>query len=173
VLTGGEASLTFLIKNTGNADLTGIAATVSGADASLFTVTTAPAPSIPGPSGTTAFTVKFAPVAGGSRNADLFIANNDSDESPFHLTLTGTSPALTFSAFSLSVPPGGGPGWRVLTIVEGGAFAAGATLELQYSEDLTVWTTLATAIADSSGNASFDTVDLLAGPTRFYRVRRP
>jgi hypothetical protein len=44
---------------------------------------------VTGPSGSTAFTVTFAPTVSGSKTAVLHISNNDSDESPFDITLTG------------------------------------------------------------------------------------
>jgi hypothetical protein len=63
--------------------------TIDGADSARFTVTTNPtAPVIP--SGSTTFTVRFAPVDTGVKTAALHIANNDSDENPFDITITGT-----------------------------------------------------------------------------------
>ena len=55
----------------------------------MFTVTTNPvAPVVPG--GLTTFTVRFAPMSGGTKTSALHIANNDPDENPFDITLTGT-----------------------------------------------------------------------------------
>lgn len=88
---GTNTSLTFTIKNTGDADLTGLAITKDGANASDFTVTANPSAPVAGPSGTTTFTVRFTPSASGARTAAIHIANNDADEGPFDITLTGTA----------------------------------------------------------------------------------
>jgi len=91
LLTGSDTNLSFVIKNTGAADLTNLNVTIDGADAGLFTVTTAPTAPISGPNGSTTLTVRFAPVSTGVKTATLHIANNDPDESPFDITVTGTS----------------------------------------------------------------------------------
>ena len=89
VAVGTNTSLTFTITNSGNANLTGLVITKDGADSASFTVITNPtAPVIPG--GSTTFTVRFAPVSTGLKTAALHIANNDSDENPFDITITGT-----------------------------------------------------------------------------------
>ena len=87
-LLGGTNSLTFTLKNTGNAALTGISLTKDGSNAGDFTVSALPA-SIAAQSSVT-FTVDFAPSALGARTAAIHIASNDEDENPFNLTLTGT-----------------------------------------------------------------------------------
>ena len=81
--------LTFTIRNTGTADLTGVDVTVDGTDSALFTVTATP-DSVITPAGSTTFTVRFAPVSTGLKSATLHIASNDGDENPFDLSLTGT-----------------------------------------------------------------------------------
>ena len=89
VAVGTNTSLTFTITNRGDANLTGLGITIDGADAALFTVTTNPvAPVNPGSS--TTFTVRFAPVSTGLKTAALHIANNDANNNPFNITLTGT-----------------------------------------------------------------------------------
>lgn len=65
VMVGSSTSLTFTIKNIGPDDLTlgGTAkVAVSGADASMFTVTTQPSSPVMGTNGTTTFIVQFAPT---------------------------------------------------------------------------------------------------------------
>ncbi len=62
---------------------------VSGANASDFVVTTQPVSSIAAGSNSLA-TVAFTPSANGVRTATLTIANNDPDENPYVITLTGT-----------------------------------------------------------------------------------
>ena len=90
VNVGSSASLTFTIKNTGDADLTGLAITKSGTHSGDFTVTGPVATSVTGPSGSTTFTVQFIPSASGSRTASIAIASNDANEDPFNISLSGT-----------------------------------------------------------------------------------
>lgn len=87
---GAISSLSFTIKNTGLATLTGLFITVDGPDASMFGIGTGPASTVAGPNGTTTFTVRFIPTSSGVKTAALHISNNDSDEAPFDINLTGT-----------------------------------------------------------------------------------
>ena len=102
VAVGASASLTFIIKNTGIASLTGLGIALDGADAAMFTITTGPAAPVIGPTGSTPFTVRFVPTNSGAKIAALHIANNDSDENPFDIILTGmglnTPPVITSCA---------------------------------------------------------------------------
>jgi len=85
---GESQARTLTIRNTGTSSLTGVAASLSGGQATDFTLTTLPAPSF-GPAGATTVTVRFTPTALGPRSTTLRIASNDPDENPFELTLTG------------------------------------------------------------------------------------
>ncbi len=96
VNVGSNTSLTFTIKNTGSANLTGLTITKDGTNQSDFTVTANPTAPVSGPSGTTTFTVQFAPSGGGTRTAAIHIANNDSNENPFDINLTGTGFQTTY-----------------------------------------------------------------------------
>jgi uncharacterized delta-60 repeat protein len=92
VNVGSTADLVFTIRNTGGVNLT-LSGTpkvvISGTHASLFTVTAQPvSPVAPGDS--TTFTVRFAPTSTGSKTAAFSIANDDADENPFDIQLTGT-----------------------------------------------------------------------------------
>ena len=92
VATGGDRSLTFTIRNTGSMNLTGLGTNIDGTDALRFTVTATPvAPVTAG--GSTVCTVNFAPTTTGPKMAVLHITNNDVDETPFDITLTGTATA--------------------------------------------------------------------------------
>ncbi|NDJ15302.1 MAG: hypothetical protein EBY17_29665 [Acidobacteriia bacterium] len=70
--------------------MTGLGITIDGTDGTMFAVTSSPTAPLSGPSGSTTFTVRFAPVSVGLKTATLHIASNDSDENPFNLALTGT-----------------------------------------------------------------------------------
>jgi hypothetical protein len=91
VNTGSSsAAKTFTIKNTGTSALSVTGASLTGGDTGDFTVnTTGMASSVTG-GGSTTFTVTFTPTAAGARTATLQIANNDANEAPFDITLTGT-----------------------------------------------------------------------------------
>ncbi|MGV3697165.1 choice-of-anchor D domain-containing protein [Flavobacterium sp.] len=80
---------TFTIRNVGAALLTVGAITISGTNASEFTVTTPPSATVAIGASTT-FVVTFAPTAVGLRTASLSIVNNDGDENPYTFSIQGT-----------------------------------------------------------------------------------
>ena len=88
-LVGGTPkTLTFTIRNTGTADLTGLAVTADGINGTEFTVTTAPAATVAARDSTT-FVVTFNPTGGGTRIATLHIASNDQKHHLFDIYLNG------------------------------------------------------------------------------------
>jgi hypothetical protein len=89
VAVNSSTSLVFTIKNTGNADLTGLGISFDGTDPSVFSVTSPPVAPVSGPTGSTTFTVRFAPTTSGPKTAALHIANNDADENAYDITLLG------------------------------------------------------------------------------------
>ncbi len=146
VVLGGNASLTFTIKNTGTGDLTlsgTPAVEVSGTHAGMFTVTAQPTSPVAGPTGTTTFTVQFLPTSTGVKTAALSIANDDGDEGPYDITLTGTGQSVyeawaiangvstdpgalageNLKAFAFGYAPGGGG-----ALVYTGTFAGGGAI---------------------------------------------
>ena len=86
-----NSTRTFTINNTSSA--TGIlnigAISISGANASDFTVTTLPSNSV-GISSSTTFIVTFSPLAAGTRTATISIVNNDSSNNPYVFAIKGT-----------------------------------------------------------------------------------
>ena len=94
VTLGSVTSLTFTIRNTGTADLDldGVPDLVAVSGDPDFTVTAQPSTDPVPASGTTTFTVQFAPTAAGIRNATLSIGNNDTtgSEDPFVINISGT-----------------------------------------------------------------------------------
>lgn len=89
VPVGGTGSMVFYIRNTNAASLTGLTITKSGPNAAQFHLVAAPVSPVVGPSGNTAFTLQFIPAGIGSKTATFQIANNDPNESPFDITVTG------------------------------------------------------------------------------------
>jgi len=90
-IDGGYNDITYTIQNLGNSDLnlTGTPrVAVGGAHAADFVVTAQPSTPVAG-GGTSTFAVRFDPIALGARTATLSIANNDADENPYTIDLTG------------------------------------------------------------------------------------
>ncbi|MBL9172661.1 MAG: FG-GAP repeat protein, partial [Verrucomicrobiales bacterium] len=85
VSIGTSTPLRFTIRNSGAATLSGIGASLDGADSSSFTVTSTPDPFVEGPAGSTSFTVAFSPSSPGPKTAILHLASNDADENPFNI----------------------------------------------------------------------------------------
>lgn len=92
-IPGGSATSTFVIQNTGgaNLNLTGASpyVVISGAHAGDFSMTTIPSTPITGGNNTT-FAITFSPGALGLRTASISIANNDADENPYNFNIQGT-----------------------------------------------------------------------------------
>ena len=90
---GAAASRIYTIRNTGSAALTGLALSLTGADASQFSTLELRAATV-APGGNTTFKVNFNPTSPGVKTAVLRLANNDADENPFLLNLTGGDPLV-------------------------------------------------------------------------------
>ncbi len=93
---GGSTSVTYVIENTGAADLilSGVPKiTLDGPSAADFIITQQPVSPI-APGGSTTFTVQFTAASPGHKTATLHIANNDLDEATFDLTLSAAALAL-------------------------------------------------------------------------------
>jgi hypothetical protein len=103
---GTAVPLSFTIKNTGTASLTGVAVTKDGTNNADYTVTSSPATTVAA-AGSTTFTVSFNPAATGTRTAALHIASNDATKNPFNINVTGTgtTPLLTW-ATAAGLPAG-------------------------------------------------------------------
>jgi hypothetical protein len=84
-----ESEVTFTIQNTGTADLIiSTPLTLSG-DAGHFSVIDQP-DSIVAASGDTTFKIRFKPASTGLKTAAIALNNNDSDETPYNLSIKGT-----------------------------------------------------------------------------------
>ncbi|TDU80882.1 Calx-beta domain-containing protein [Prosthecobacter fusiformis] len=94
--TTTSAAKTFTIRNTGSGSLSLQTFTKGGAHPDDFIIS-APVTNTVGVGLTTTFTVTYQPRDGGSRSATLSIGNNDSDENPFQITLTGSDGAPMIS----------------------------------------------------------------------------
>ncbi|MCU0417774.1 MAG: glycosyl hydrolase family 8 [Cytophagaceae bacterium] len=84
---------TFTIENTGNGTLTlsgSPIVAITGANAADFVIVQPTGASIAA-AGTSTFTIQFVPTTAGAKTATISIANNDSDENPYTLVLSGTA----------------------------------------------------------------------------------
>jgi predicted alternative tryptophan synthase beta-subunit len=89
---GTPITRTFTIQNVGTGPLSISGVTLTGAQASEFTVTTPPAGSVTA-GGNTTFQVKFDPYTpgvSGVRSATVNVASNDPDENPYTFAIQGT-----------------------------------------------------------------------------------
>ncbi|HOZ68882.1 MAG TPA: choice-of-anchor D domain-containing protein [Chitinophagaceae bacterium] len=99
--TGTTITRTFTIQNTGNADLTFSAPTITGINASEFAVTAAPTSPVTG-GGSTTFDVTYTPSSAGPKTAVVNIASNDGDEAAFTFEIGVFSILpVTFTTFNV------------------------------------------------------------------------
>ncbi len=88
---GTDTDAVFAIQNIGNADLTltGLPLIIIGTDADQFSITVQPMSPV-APAGSRNFSVRFHPTGAGAKTAQISIANNDFDENPYIIDLTGS-----------------------------------------------------------------------------------
>jgi hypothetical protein len=104
----GTIVRTYTIQNTGNANLSAVAATITGTNASDFSVTVLPSSTVTA-SGTTTLQVTFNPSSTGLRSASVNIANSDCNENPYNFAIQGignadvTSPVFTSCPGTITV----------------------------------------------------------------------
>jgi len=101
ITTGNNSgTITFTIENLGTANLTLTGSpivAISGTNASDFSIVQTGLSSPIAASGSQTFTITFTPSATGLRTASISIANNDSDENPYNITLNGTGTINTYT----------------------------------------------------------------------------
>nr|WP_246476118.1 choice-of-anchor D domain-containing protein [Roseibium litorale] len=116
---GAVSTLTYTITNTGTDSLVLTAPTVASNISGQSNVTvnslTLDTSTVAASGGTATLTVSYTPTVSGSFSFDLSLTNNDSDENPFNVTVSGTAGALPEIGLSGS---------------EGGAVASGGTTVL-------------------------------------------
>ncbi len=95
----GTITRTFTIQNSGTTSLGVTGVTITGTNASDFTVTLAPATTV-APAGSTTFVVSFDPSAAGVRTATVTIASNDCDEATYDFAIQGTGTQIGVSLAS-------------------------------------------------------------------------
>lgn len=88
VVDGGTIDKTFVIENVGNLPLSINGVTITGANASDFTIVTNPANNILEQTSSNLI-IRFNPSAIGLRNATVNIQNNDTNENPYTFAIQG------------------------------------------------------------------------------------
>jgi len=104
---GATASETFTVTNTGNAALVLSNVVIMGANAGDFTVSGLTLPTTVQVGNNATFTVTFAPTTGTAETAALQISDNDANNNPFTVNLTGTG-VFVPPTVSLTGPANGG-----------------------------------------------------------------
>ncbi len=138
----GSAEEFLTIRNTGNANLTGITISVVGSHSSDFVISGSPPSSLtPGSSAT--FKVRFVPSATGARSATIRIASNDPSASPFQIPLSGTGSVLPQPQLAVSL--------------NGGSTFAGSPASMGFpAMEIGVGSSVKSITVKNSGNASLD-----------------
>jgi hypothetical protein len=103
---GANAGSTFTVTNNGNSTLTITNIFATGANAGDFTIGGISLPAMVLAGQSTSFNVVFAPLGAGARAATLQITDNDVNNNPFTLALTGTG-VLVPPTVSLTAPANG------------------------------------------------------------------
>ncbi|MBL8021395.1 MAG: choice-of-anchor D domain-containing protein, partial [Leptospirales bacterium] len=146
VQTGNSSAKTVWVYNVGIGSMSlSSLPTLSGADAGQFSLnTTGINTTIPFNDGTS-FTVTFSPTTTGAKSAVLTIPNDDADESPFTINLSGTGTA--------------GPSPEINLLRTGASIGSGSTFDLgSRSSGTTPFTE--TIVVQNTGNATLT----LTGP---------
>lgn len=111
VIINASATNNFIIQNTGLASLNVTSITITGADASQFSIVGPATPFTLSPSGAQILSVQFAPLSLGTKTAIIHVFNNDINEGSYDFKVTGSA-ALNVSlaeqqaaSFDLEVYP--------------------------------------------------------------------
>ena len=105
VATGPRVLREITIRNTGSSDLTGMWASIDGANPGDFQIDADPV-AVLAPGGTTTLRISFLPTGSGARAAAVHIANNDANEGPFDVVLTGVGKVPPTITTTSPLPPG-------------------------------------------------------------------
>lgn len=97
---GQTEDRTFTLRSTGTLDLRQLTATITGPDASQFTLVSTPPPAELAPGGSAEVVVRFTPQGHGARNATLLIQSSDLDEPSYQVKLGATATAPEIQVLS-------------------------------------------------------------------------
>jgi len=142
ITLGRESALTFIVRNLGNTNLTGLSVTITGPDAAMFTaVTNAGATVRPGQS--ISFIIRFRPTSFGNKSASLQISSNDPDENPFIVSLTGACLPVVEAWVRRHDTSGYGSGAAVAIDASANVIVTGTSATIKYLTNGTIaWTNI-------------------------------
>lgn len=169
---GQNIDRSFTIKNEGVVNLTGIAASFAGTNASLFTVVNPP-PATLAPGAKATFQARFNSAAAVHATASLVIASNDPDENPFSVPLTANALSQPVVTNRSAVSTSSTAAVLKATVNPGGA---ATSVTFQYSTSATFASDVTTTAAQNigSGTAGVDITAsisaLTATSTYYWRV---
>jgi len=89
-LAGVAKTVTYTVSNTGTDDLTLATATSSALTNVTVNAVSAPGSTTVTAGNSTTFTVQYTPTVAGAFSFDLAFTNNDGDENPYNMTVSGT-----------------------------------------------------------------------------------
>ncbi|MFN6945291.1 MAG: beta strand repeat-containing protein [Cytophagaceae bacterium] len=164
-VASSSSAVTFTIENLGNQVLNltnSPIVAISGVAAADFAINQAATSSAIAAGGSTSFTVTFTPSVEGVRNAIISIANNDADENPYIINLSGTGSPVSSGA-QVSVQAGGNAVGNNGTINMGSATvgATGTPITVSITNSGTSALPLtASEVYLTGGNSSDFTIDL-------------
>lgn len=153
--------LTVTVENTGTGDLLIGGVLAMGPDAAHVAIDQAGLAASIAAGESSSFTVAFAPQNGGHKDVLLSIGNDDDDESPYELSLRGTTPANTYRLITTA----GSPSPRFNATLDdlgdgrlllfGGRDATGAQLgdTWVFEVETDTWTQLAPGVSPPARNA--------------------
>jgi hypothetical protein len=90
ILVGSNALRTFVVTNTGGADLQVTATSLVGGQAAEFAITAGGGSFTLASGATRNLEVRFSPISGGPKATTLRLTSNDPDENPIDVALSGT-----------------------------------------------------------------------------------
>ncbi|MBN2093092.1 choice-of-anchor D domain-containing protein, partial [candidate division KSB1 bacterium] len=102
VTTGSFSDKTFIISNTGSANLGVTATTLTGTNASEFIIQSGGGAFTLSPGGSRNIIIRFNPTSAGNKSAALRISSNDPDENPLLVNLTGQGSAPSVPDISIN-----------------------------------------------------------------------
>ena len=164
-VAAGAVAVTFTVENTGTDTLTLSTATSSALSNVTVNSISAPASTTVAPSGSTTFTVNYTPTLAGAFSFDLSMVNDDGDENPYNVTVSGTATGEPEIAITSSISG---------ALTDGGADAhgvrgAGSTVTVTYTVENTGTDTLnitTPSVANAiSGEANATVSSLVIGST--------
>ncbi|MDV4167601.1 choice-of-anchor D domain-containing protein [Rhodovulum sp. FJ3] len=162
-VAAGAVAVTFTVENTGTGTLTLSTATSSGASNVTVNSISAPASTTVAPSGTTTFTVNYTPTLAGAFSFDLSMVNDDSDENPYNVTVSGDATGAPEIGLSGSIGGAVADGGTLAQGTQTAASAVAVTFTVENTGTDTL--TLATATSSALSNVTVNSISAPASTT--------